>query len=324
MRLCILSDCSGPTNPTYPGHGLGQAVHRIATYLDAIGHDVTLVASEGSAFNGALLTPVISGVGYEGESILAQAAYTAHQDRAFDVFLDCTHTHILSSLFPQLPVANMYHDIYQPVARCPIVVSFAQKALMPEWADTARVVYNTVNPAPFSLGEAQRYAVYMGMVRDYKNPILAIEACAIAGLPLKIAGPFPGDNHLGIGQFTNCEYIGPVSGDAKASLLRGASVLLQLGHAESFGLSTVEAGLCGVPVVALPSGGNMDIIEHGKNGAFVPLSGRRCQAVADAMQVAMSVDRAACREYAMRYTDGLTQAELMSDILTEVAQGERW
>lgn len=325
MRICVLSDVSGPTNPAYPGHGLGQATHRIATGLLQRGHHVTLVASEGSVFDGELISPVPSGMGYESEPKLAKAAYQIHKQQPFDAFLDCGHVHYLSALFPHLPVVNVYHDIFQPPAPRPVVMSEGQKALMEPWADNAVAIHNTVDAAHYPFAESAAtppYVLFLGIVRDYKQPMLAIEATARAGIRLKMAGSAPGLSAF----FTtgNTEYVGMVSGAEKTALIQGASALLQFGVYESFGLTTVEANLCGVPVVAWPSGGTVDLVAHGVNGAYVSMSGDRTVAAAAAIQRALSISRAACREHALRFTDITAQVAQYEQVLMYAAGGVVW
>ncbi len=328
MRICVISDASGMTNPAFPGHGLGMATHRIATGL-LPRHDVTLIGAEGSVFAGKLVTPVKAGGSYQEEKHLAKAAYQLHKEQPFDAFLDNSHLHHLSDLFPDLPIVNVYHDIWQPEQRCAVLVSEAQKAMMRyEWSRHARVIHNTVdaneyafNPSP----DNPPYALFMGIVRDYKNPVLAIEACAKAGVKLRMAGTMHGFAPLfSQKNFGNTEYVGAVSGAEKVKLIQGASVFLQLGEMESFGLTTVEAGLCGVPVVALPCGGTVDIVRQGKNGAYIPVSGNKTQAIADSIEYAMTLDRQLCRDVAVQFGAIDRQIGLYEQALVSVARGERW
>ncbi len=327
MRIAVLSDVSGPTHPDYPGHGLGRAVHSIADGLRQCDHEVTLVASEGSAFNGELITPCQAGLPYEAELLLTKAVYKAHKERPFDVFYDNGHTHVLSRTFPDLPVVNHYHDIWQPPSRNPVLCSEGQRALMPDWAENAVVIPHAIDPTcyPFNLeADKPEYALYLGILRNYKQPMLAIEACIRAGIKLIMAGPAAPDVASLFSQGTNVEYVGPVQGERKLRLLQRATCLLQLGTHESFGLTTVEAGLCGTPVVAWPSGGAVDIVEYGVNGVFVPFGGDRVQGVADAIDRARDVDRVMCRTRAMKYTNRAKQMEQVQDVLSRAYQGAWW
>lgn len=327
MRVCVIGDVSAAITPAFGGHGLGQAVYRIAERLRVAGHDVTLVAGKGSEFSGTLITPVESERDYSFEPQLANAAYKAHSREKFDVFMDNSHMHVLSQLFPELPVVNAYHDIFQPPTRCAVMMSHGQKALMPPWCDGARVIHHAVDPQEMEFrpkADEPPYAILLGLVRDYKQPLLAIEACAIKGIGLKVVGAMPPGVAQIVSRGTNVEFLGPLVGKAKVDVLGGASVLLQLGTVEAFGLTTVEAGLCGVPVVAWPVGGACDIVRHGVSGAFVPGSANRPRAVADTITRAMECDREACFDHAMNFGDVAAATLLWERTLMDCARGVRW
>ena len=327
MRICVIADVSAAVDPGFAGHGLGQAVYRMAEGLRIAGHDVTLIAGRGSVFAGTLRTPTASEQDYSKEPMLAREAVAAHTEQPFNVFVDNSHTHILSTLFPSLPVVNVYHDIFQPPSRCPVLITRGQQALMPEWSDYARFIPHALDAAAYPFAERAAeppYALFLGLVRDYKQPLLAVEACALAGMKLKIAGIIPPGGAGILSAGTNAEYVGKVTGAAKVALIQGATVLLQLGLYEAFGLTTIEAGLCGVPVVAWPSGGACDLVEHGVSGAFVPGANNRALAVADTIARARNVDRRTCREHALRYADVGAWIYAWENTLRDVAEGRWW
>lgn len=274
MRLAIVGDASAPT-PTPGAHGLGRAVATIAERLYAAGHDVTLFATTGSAFSGELVTPVEPGNDYlKRENKLAHAVYKSHQEMPFDVIYDHSHSHALGRVHPDLPYVAHHHDRWQTFVRNPILCSEGQRALMPPEFASAKVIHHQLDPREYPVSYRAEnhngtYLLYMGVMREYKQPILAIEAAAAVGLKLKIAGGAPFDMNALFSGNENAQYVGVVDGEQKLDLLRGATALLQFGLYESFGLSTIEAGLSGTPVVALAEGGTRDIVRDGINGVYV-------------------------------------------------------
>lgn len=304
MRLAIVGDAVLET-PHPTGHGLGRMVSQLAEWLFARGHDVTLFARPGSHFSGVLVTPedAVSHGGYEGELALAREVMRAHRADAFDAVLDNSHIHRLSDLFPSQCVVNVYHDNFQPYQRCAVILSEGQRALLPAAFETARCIPNALNPADFTPGftpQQPPYAFFCGALSDIKQPLLAIEACARMGIKLIMAGgalvghiPFTHANHV--------EYIGAVTADIRNRLMANATVFLQLGTVESFGLTTLEAQLCGCPVVAWPAGGSLDLVQYGVNGVFVPVQGSDTVGnVVDAMTRAADIDRQIVRGYTER------------------------
>lgn len=327
MRIAILSDAANPT-PAQGYHGLGRIVHQLVIGLAARGHSITLYAGQGSATGDYVLHPLPAGTptdGYRGEYTLAKLCYAEHQRKPFDAILDNGHLHVLSRLFPALPVVNVYHDIWQPYQRCAVLLSDGQKALMPPEFGRSRVIPNAIDPTPYTAGDTPAdppYVLFMGGMFDYKQPLLAIEAASRAGIKLIIAGP----GALPANETNNVEHVGVVTGDRKHALLCGASVFLQLGHSESFGITTVEAGLSGVPVVAWPTGGTVDLIKHGCNGAFIPIGTKdKVKAVADTITRALAVDRAQARQTTLETLTTLDeQLDAYETALEDCVKGVWW
>lgn len=322
MRIAILSDTTGPT-PSIGGHGLGAATHAVAEGLRAKGHDVTLFAVTGSRFSGDMV--LIDVIGPEHEPKLAYEVYKMHQEQAWDVIYDHTHRHDLARLFINLPVLNHYHDIHQPAERCPVVCSDAQRHMMN--LPNARVIHHQLNPRDFIPSwRHDGYLAYLGILREYKQPLLAIEVAARLNMPLKIAGQTPHRPDWLFSGHENADYLGPINASSRNELLRGAACLLQFGTMESFGLSTVEAGMCGTPVAAIPAGGALDIIEEGVNGVFVNTERPPMleQAVA-AVEQAMTLKRKDVRNYtAARFGCPDDQIAQVERALVDCKEGRWW
>ena len=326
LRVAILSDTLSPT-PTMGGHGLGSAVMFMLKQCITLGHHVTLFAGRGSVQQDQsyeLVAPDDALPTREHEKVLARHALNFHRQHPFDVIIDCGHTHILSSLFVNLPIVNVYHDVWQPYERCPVLVSEAQRAIMAisdERFIQSRVLPNLVqrvnniyNPHP----STPPYALFMAAILNYKQPILAIQSCAAFGIHLKIAGLFDDVLRSLISGRENITVLGAVDQKSKWDLLANASVFLNLGISESFGLTTVEANLCGTPVVGMPMGGTVDIIRYGENGVLVPPSSNQVQAVASSIERALEIPRHRVRLQALHHTTPPPSSPPPSQIESEI------
>lgn len=323
MRICTLSDCVFPT-PTPNAHGLGRMVFITSNALLKRGHDVALIAKKGSRFEGRLIMPEDAN-GYQGEQAIAREAMREHRKNPFDVFFDNGHLHILADMFPYLPTVNVYHDTYQEYRRCAILLSNGQQALMPGDFDNARIIPNSLDPDDYTPNfEPDDYVLFMGAIAELKQPMLAIEACARLGIKLIMAGQQVIQNSFPFGDSDSFSYVGPVGGSYKADLLRKARVFLQLGYTESFGLTTLEAGLSGTPVVAWPAGGNLDLIRYGLNGVFIPPSSDAVGATCSAIQRAWYMNRWMVRAYSERLCNQEEQIDQIEDALADCARGEWW
>lgn len=308
--------------PHPSGHGLGRIAWIVATGLLRYGHDVTLIAKRGSHFAGTLVEVDVEG--YAGERQIAKVAYQYHQRNRFDAFIDNGHLHYLSQLFPDLPVLNVYHDNYQQHAPNAIVMSEGQRALLPPAFRRARIIHNALPDTDYPRNYTpQPYALFMGAIAEIKQPILAIEACSKLGIDLYLAG-MPINGQFPITPHSKVRYVGAVTSPTKEHLLSNARVFLQLGYAESFGLSTLEAALCGTPVVAIPRGGSLDIIQYGKNGVFAQPSGNMVQSVADAITRSWYMDRHIVAETTRTWNNVGKQIDLYEQALIDVMRGVRW
>lgn len=324
MRIALIGDCVFPT-PKPNGHGLGYVVHRVAEGLKARAHEVVLFAKPGSRFSGELITPDDAN-GYEGEAALTREAMRQHRARRFDAIFDHSHLHYFSQFFPDVPVLNVFHDIFQEYARCPVMLSKGQRALMPAPFERAAVVHNTLDADgwPFSeTPDPKNYVLFVGALSEIKQPMLAVEACARMGVQLVVAGQ-PLIGHVPFADLSNVTYVGEISGPYKRALYAGARVFLQLGTGESFGLTTIEAGLSGTPVVAWPAGGNLDTVMYGVNGVHVPPGSDKTQSVVDAIERAWDMPRQPCRQWAERFTNLERQLDAYETLLTRVVMGEVW
>lgn len=328
MRIALLSDATMPT-PTPGAHGLGRVASVVAEGLLSRGHDLVLFAKPGSIFRGAMVMPgdAVMGQYYDGERAIAREALKLHAEWPFDCFLDMGHLHYLSRMMPALPVVNVYHDVYQDYSRCPVLLSPGQRALMSVQFENARIIPNTLDATDYipSYDEYDPpYALFMGALSDIKQPLLAIEACSRLGLRLVMAGQ-PLTGRMPFTNASSVEYIGMVTGQRKAELFQRAKVFLQLGIGESFGLTTLEAGLYGTPVVGWPMGGTLDLISYGASGVFVVMAGKdKVQNVADAIERAFTVPRLSCRAIAERMCKPETQIDAYEAALGDVARGLSW
>jgi glycosyltransferase involved in cell wall biosynthesis len=148
---------------------------------------------------------------------------------------------------------------------------------------------------------------------------VAIDACARAGVPLKIAGDGPERAALARRAPGEVEFLGRVSDEDIRDLYRRAAVVVLPGE-EDFGIVPLEAQACGRPVVALGRGGACETVVAGETGLLVdePSS----DAFADAIDRAVHqrFDAARIRQHAERFSRGRFGDEIEALISSEAGQ----
>ena len=140
----------------------------------------------------------------------------------------------------------------------------------------ASVVYPPVDtdffsPAPLTSQAAAAgspYALVVSALVPYKRVAVAIEACRIAGIPLKIVGDGPERARLERASQGDVTFFGRRSDEEVRDLYRAAAVTLLPGE-EDFGIVPVEAQACGSPVVALGRGGALETVLPDETGVLV-------------------------------------------------------
>ncbi|HWY79194.1 MAG TPA: glycosyltransferase [Candidatus Sulfotelmatobacter sp.] len=138
----------------------------------------------------------------------------------------------------------------------------------------SKVIYPPVSVAvnkKQTVGERDYYFIVARIVGG-KGLELAVETAKKLDIKLKIAGApagyYTGHKQLQEEATNNIEFLGRVSDEALVSLYSGAKAFLALATDEDFGITPVEAMLCGTPVIAYYGGGYKETIIDGKTGVF--------------------------------------------------------
>jgi glycosyltransferase involved in cell wall biosynthesis len=320
-RLTVLSVAYplAPVGPDAVG-GAEQVLALLDAALTRAGHRSIVVACEGSAVAGTLVAvPRTAGA-------LTVAARREAQQRHRDAIeaalrrwpIDLVHLHGIDfSAYlpgPGAPVLATLHlppSWYPPAVFRPSrpatylnCVSASQRRDCPPEAGPLPVIENGVPvdrlaPRP----SRRRHAVALGRICPEKGFHHALDAAALAGVPLALAGEvFRYEAHeryfeqeirprLGGAR----RFLGPVGFARKRRLLATARCLLAPSLVpETSSLVAMEALACGTPVVGFPAGALAEIVEHGRTGFLV----RDAREMAAAIAAAGTLDPEACRDAA--------------------------
>jgi glycosyltransferase involved in cell wall biosynthesis len=184
----------------------------------------------------------------------------------------------------------------------------------------ASVVYPPVNTTFFRPDQTtpERFALIVSALVPYKRIPLAIDACARARIPLKIAGDGPERAALERHAGGRAEFLGRRSDEELRDLYRRAAVVLLPGE-EDFGIVPLEAQACGRPVVALGRGGACETVLQGETGLLVDDPSVEAFAAAVAAAAARTFDAGAIRRHAEgfgRERFGDQMQDLVGQLLT--------
>ena len=117
-----------------------------------------------------------------------------------------------------------------------------------------------IRPSVSSWGKKDYYLIVSRLVGG-KGIEMAVEAAKKYGFKLKIAGEFAGWKKM-----RGVETLGRVTEGEKAKLMAGARGFLALARDEDFGITPVEAQMCGTPVIAFNGGGYRESVINKKTG----------------------------------------------------------
>jgi glycosyltransferase involved in cell wall biosynthesis len=164
-----------------------------------------------------------------------------------------------------------------------------------------------------------RYALVVSALVPYKRLDLAIDACRIAGVPLKIVGEGPDRGRLerrARDHKTDAvEFLGRRGDDEVRELYRRAAVVMLPGE-EDFGIVPLEAQACGRPVVAYARGGALETVIADETGLLV----EEAVPAAFADAVRRAIDRRFDSTAIRRHAERFGRARFATEIETVVGE----
>lgn len=313
MKVAILAPITWRTPPR--NYGPWEQVASVLTEaLVKNGIDVTLFATADSITKGKLQSVCEKPLGeHPADAKVAECLHISHlmeQADSFDVihnhfdFLPLTYLRLIStpvittihgfSSEQILPVFKKYnaHSSY-------VSISNSNRHRELQYIDT---VYNGIDEQQFRFGTGQgAFLLYFGRIHPHKGTHEAIRIAIQANRRLVICGLIQDQTYfeekvVPYINNTSIIYYGNVGPEQRNRLLGSAHALLHpISFEEPFGLSVVEAMMCGTPVIAFEKGSMKELILDGKTGFLVQ---NVAEAIA-AIDKIKTISREACREHAL-------------------------
>jgi len=187
---------------------------------------------------------------------------------SYDSYVGGLHMHQLARPFMRKLIEWDRRAAQRPTAYIANSQNVAN-AVKQYYGRNAYVLHCPVELERFTPGAAQGdHFIVISRLLSYKRIELAIAACALARVPLYVAGDGParrvlqrlarGTTTKMLGFVPDCD-LNPLLATAKAAILPGE---------EDFGLVPLEAAACGRPTIAWRGGGALETVIEGKTGLF--------------------------------------------------------
>jgi glycosyltransferase involved in cell wall biosynthesis len=313
MKVAILSTVAWRTPPRHYGPW-EQVASNLTEGLVKEGIDVTLFATADSITK-AKLNAVIQ-QGYEEDKTqdakvveCLHISNLAEHAEEFDIihnhfdFLPLTYT----SLF-DTPMVTTIHGFSSPKIipvykkynkNCHYVsISYADRSSELNYIAN---IYHGIDTGNFSFNDKpDEYLLYFGRIHPDKGTAEAIEIAKGSKRRLVIAGIIQDkayfEERIEPQLNDTIVFVGHAEPQKRNELLGNAIALLHpINFKEPFGLSVVEAMLCGTPVIAFNKGSMPELIQNEKNGFLV----NNIQESIDAVNNISQIERFFCRQYAL-------------------------
>jgi glycosyltransferase involved in cell wall biosynthesis len=323
--------------------GLEHLAWLTARGLAAKGHQVSLVAPTGSGCPGVAIIPI-----GEERTVSERDAYSSYWQHLLEVDAVVEHSwgkwaYILKQegrlKAPVLgvchaPVNTMFASLPPGVEKpCFVCISEDQGLhFRGLYGRDCRVAYNGVDPdqyRPLGLPRSDRF-LFLARFSSVKSPLTNMEVCQEAGAGLDMVGDTSITSEPEL--LRQCQQradgrqvriLGPCSRGESIYWFSQARGLMHLclTYREPFGLSPVEAMLCGCPVLAWRYGAMPETVRHGETG-FLVASQR------EAVEVVRSgaldgLDRNRCREWASQFSVE-RMVNRYDELVREAVEGGGW
>jgi glycosyltransferase involved in cell wall biosynthesis len=313
MKVAILSSIAWRTPPRKYGPW-EQIASNIAEGLVKKGIDVTLFATEDSITSAKLKSVSTHPYAEDGDvdPKVWECMHISHLMEQADNF-DIIHNHfdflpLTYSRLINTPVITTIHGfssqkivpVYKKYNTFGSYVSISNADRHPE-LEYLKTIYHGVDPDHFTfLDKKEDYLLYFGRIHPDKGAHAAIEIAKLSGHRLKIAGLIQNENYFNTKVKPHIDndrvvFLGNADPTLRNELLGNAKALLHpIYFEEPFGLSVIEAMMCGTPVIAFARGSMPELIDDGTSGFLV----NNINEAVSAVNKLADVGYYACRKHA--------------------------
>lgn len=335
LRIGIIAPIAERVPPKKYG-GTERVIHALTEELVRRGHNITLFATGDSKTSASLSSVYPRGLREVrikdpyglNELPLLHIATAYKRQEEFDIIHD--HISVFSiptTQFVTTPVVITLHGpigpnnrrLYETVNTPHYVTISKSQGIYAGNISIAATIYNglPMEDYPFSK-EHKGYLLFVGRISMEKGVHHAIDAASYLNLPLIIAAKLDMVETKYFREYIEprlseeqVQWIGEVDEKERNRLMSEAMCILHpVTWREPFGLTMIEAMACGCPVVAFNKGSIPEVVKNGKTGFVV----NDVEEMSDAIGKIDTIDRKACREYALKNFNAKLMADRYEDL----------
>jgi glycosyltransferase involved in cell wall biosynthesis len=341
LKIAILAPITWRTPPK--NYGPWEQVASVLTEgLVKKGMDVTLFATGDSLTEGRLASVCPRPIGeYPADAKVWESLHISQlMERApeFDIihnhfdFLPLTYSRLIGT-----PVITTIHG-FSSEEIVPVYKKYNDNCWYVSISDSDRhaglrylgTVYNGIDERLFQLGGGGgdgggggNYLLYFGRIHPHKGAHEAIRIAIRTGTKLILCGliqdaAYFDEKVAPLVDGSSIVYKGNVGPEERNQLLGNARALLHpISFEEPFGLSVVEAMMCGTPVIAFERGSMKELIVDGQTGFLV----NTIDEAVDAAGNIGAISRMECRRHALAHFSGSIMAERYIELYERILRG---
>jgi len=352
MRIALISSSAHQVPPLNYG-GLELVVWNLAEALDDLGHDVTIIAPQGSRCteNGNIIETIPAQTDVKHDWFQAElAAYNIY--RPFLGYFDVIHDHswfgcvyLAKKDDPYLKICHTHHGMINWRTKPDYVenlnmigCSDAQRWHISESIhEPCKIVHHGIDLDMYPFHEKKtNWYLSLNRITSFKGIDVFCDIISKCGCWGEVVGEdsFVEDQNYVSSIKSKCNvvdsglvYHGALSQDEKIKALQHAKALVALpmldrGYLEIFGLNITEAMACGTPVIGLRNGGLIDQIDDGVTGFL-------CNTIDEIEEVIKSdkvskINPADCRDRAEKMFSRKRMAENYIVLYQSILEKKEW
>jgi glycosyltransferase involved in cell wall biosynthesis len=341
MKICVVSSSVIVCPP--PGYsGLEMIAWQTAKGLATLGHEVSLVAPEGSTCPGVTIVPC--GPAGQWDERHAFRTYAEHL-----LTVDCVIDHSWNKFALSLrqsgqlkapvlcvmhaPIPGMLQSLPPVVKPCFVCISHDQASHFDALFNyKPEVVWNgldTMFYRDLKIGRSDRF-LFLARFSRIKGATIAQDVCKAAGVGLDLIGDttITGEPDylaecMARADGQQIRIVGPASRTECVHWFSQSRALLHLNRyfREPYGLSPVEAQLCGNPVLSWDFGAMRETVKHGETGFLVRSEQEAIDIIKDGALDRLS--RGRCREWAEQFSVE-RMCKRYEELATKAVNGGAW